>query len=92
MAAASGSRRFLYRFNHPARGVFGGKPGASGSFTIDAVLQHPKATVELPAGSLAVISLPGGGGYGDPARRERAAVARDIADGYVSRDGASDYE
>ncbi|TAK22425.1 MAG: hydantoinase B/oxoprolinase family protein [Chloroflexota bacterium] len=83
---------FFDRFNYPARGVFGGKPGASGSFTIDGVAQHPKATVELPAGSLAVISLPGGGGYGDPARRERASVACDIADGYVSRAGAADYE
>jgi N-methylhydantoinase B len=30
----------------------------------------------------------GGGGYGDPAKRDRAALARDIAEGYVSVEAA----
>jgi N-methylhydantoinase B len=34
----------------------------------------------------------GGGGCGDPRRRDRAALARDIAEGYVSADAAKkDY-
>jgi len=30
----------------------------------------------------------GGGGYGDPARRDPAAVLRDVEDGYVTQEGA----
>ncbi len=30
----------------------------------------------------------GGGGYGPPSERDRAAVARDVAEGYVSADAA----
>ncbi len=30
------------------------------------------------------IQLSGGGGYGDPAEREPAAVREDVADGFVS--------
>jgi N-methylhydantoinase B len=33
---------------------------------------------------LLVVLVPGGGGYGDPLRREPAAVARDVGDGLVS--------
>jgi N-methylhydantoinase B/oxoprolinase/acetone carboxylase alpha subunit len=34
----------------------------------------------------------GGGGYGDPQRRSRALVSRDIARGYISKEAArSDY-
>ena len=30
----------------------------------------------------------GGGGYGDPARRDRAAINADLVNGYVSREAA----
>ena len=34
----------------------------------------------------------GGGGYGDPAKRDPDAIARDIAEGYVTPEGAKrDY-
>ncbi len=33
-------------------------------------------------------SRPSGGGYGDPARRDPAAIRRDIEDGLLSREGA----
>jgi N-methylhydantoinase B len=79
---------FFDRTMYPARGLFGGEPGAPGRFTLDGVEQHPKTTVELPPGSRAVVSLPGGGGYGDPRDRDRALVERDIADGYVTPEHA----
>lgn len=36
--------------------------------------------------------LSGAGGYGPPEKRDRAAIADDIADGYVTREAAQrDY-
>ena len=38
------------------------------------------------------LELPGGGGHGDPRRRDPAHVAVDVADGLVSRESAErDY-
>jgi N-methylhydantoinase B len=42
----------------------------------------------MQAGERFLLQSAGGGGYGDPARREAAAVARDIAEGYVTADTA----
>jgi N-methylhydantoinase B len=75
---------FFDRTRHAARGLFGGEPGAVGGFWIDGAPQHQKATVELPPGALALIALPGGGGYGDPRERDRALVEADLADGWVT--------
>jgi N-methylhydantoinase B len=38
----------------------------------------------LEADDLLITVIPGGGGYGDPLRRDAAAVARDVRDGLVS--------
>ena len=32
--------------------------------------------------------MPGGGGYGVPARRDRTRVRRDVAEGFVSEEAA----
>jgi N-methylhydantoinase B/oxoprolinase/acetone carboxylase alpha subunit len=40
--------------------------------------------VTLRTGDQVKILMPGGGGYGDPARRERASVRRDVEEGFVS--------
>jgi N-methylhydantoinase B len=46
----------------------------------------------LGAGDLITVRTPGGGGYGDPFRREPALVARDVRRGYFSRSAAEkDY-
>jgi N-methylhydantoinase B len=34
------------------------------------------------------VSTPGGGGYGDPARRDPARIARDVARGYYTAEAA----
>ena len=77
---------FFDRTRYPARGLFGGREGAAGRFEIDGARQHPKATVEIPAGARALIALPGGGGYGDPAERDPAAVAADLEAGWITPD------
>jgi N-methylhydantoinase B/oxoprolinase/acetone carboxylase alpha subunit len=48
--------------------------------------------VTLRAGDQVRILMPGGGGYGDPLRRDRARVRRDVEEGFVSEQSArSDY-
>jgi N-methylhydantoinase B len=44
----------------------------------------------VPAGRRLVLSLPGGGGYGDPRQRPREAVERDLRFGYISAEQARD--
>jgi N-methylhydantoinase B len=47
---------------------------------------------ELRAGERFLLQSAGGGGYGDPKKRDHAALKRDIAEGYVSADSAArDY-
>jgi N-methylhydantoinase B len=52
-----------------------------------------KATrLAAPAGSVLELRTGGGGGFGDPGRRDPAAVAADVREGYVSEERAlSDY-
>jgi N-methylhydantoinase B len=40
--------------------------------------------IAISAGDRVEVMTPGGGGYGDPARRDPAAIARDVARGYYS--------
>lgn len=44
--------------------------------------------VTLRAGDQVKILMPGGGGYGDPLRRDRELVRRDIDEGFVSAEAA----
>ena len=48
--------------------------------------------IRLHPGDQVRLAMPGGGGYGDPQRRDRALVARDVAEGFVSAERArTDY-
>jgi N-methylhydantoinase B len=69
----------------PAQGIQGGSPGAAGAVhTTDGRELHPKRQQRMEAEERVVLSLPGGGGYGDPLEREPDLVARDVEDGLVS--------
>ncbi len=48
-----------------------------------------KIVTTLHAGERVVFATAGGGGYGDPTKRDPAAVAVDVADGKVGGQGAS---
>ncbi|MDO9418383.1 hydantoinase B/oxoprolinase family protein [Pararhizobium sp.] len=73
------------RVNHPANGRDGGGQGAPGIVKLDDGTQmRPKGWQHVPAGRTLVLELPGGGGYGDPAKRSDAAKALDRSRGYVS--------
>ena len=46
----------------------------------------------MPAGDRLILEMPGGGGIGDPQRRDPALVAADVEAGLVSvESAASDY-
>jgi len=86
----------IRRFNKtrfPPQGLSGGKPGARARFVVRQGTRQEfetkaSARVEMKAGDRFLLQSAGGGGLGDPRRRDRAALARDLAEGYVSPDGA----
>ncbi len=81
------------RMRFPAQGYAGGGPGALAAFrTSDGGTANPKTTQLLPAGTRFTLELPGGGGFHDPAERDRDAVDEDVAEGLVSPEAAErDY-
>jgi N-methylhydantoinase B len=51
-----------------------------------------KGRQKVEPGQRLVLTLPGGGGYGDPSARERDKVRSDVAAGYITAEQAkSDY-
>jgi len=81
----------------PPWGLHGGGPAATNDAIIrraDGTEQHVlKGTeVEINAGDVVTFLTAGGGGFGHPHERPREAVARDIAEGVVSKAAAmKDY-
>ncbi|MEF8779190.1 MAG: hydantoinase B/oxoprolinase family protein [Haloferacaceae archaeon] len=69
------------RRRHAPRGVEGGSPGSTGRNVIDGEEVPSKVTRDVPAGTTITVSTPGGGGHGDPERRDTDAVAADRLDG-----------
>jgi len=86
----------LYRGDkarYPARGAAGGADGRRSRFLVDPDGPNEKAMpancrVELKPGDRFRVEAAGGGGYGDAAKRDPAARARDEEDGYVSASGS----
>ncbi|WP_095199040.1 hydantoinase B/oxoprolinase family protein [Mesorhizobium carmichaelinearum] len=76
------------RVNHPAHGRNGGEPGVAGVVKLDDGTQmRPKGWQHVPAGRRLILELPGGGGYGDPAKRSVEARANDQSKEYISENG-----
>jgi N-methylhydantoinase B len=79
------------------KGVAGGEPGSRSRFVIHLGAAEERETpasgkYELHAGERFLLQSAGGGGYGDPRKRDPAALERDIAQGYVSAASAErDY-
>jgi N-methylhydantoinase B len=81
------------RTKDPPWGLHGGKPGAVNEAVLtrrDGSTQKLlKATgVALEPGDRLTFRTAGGGGWGDPRRRERAAIERDLAAGFISPEAA----
>jgi N-methylhydantoinase B len=72
------------RVNHAARGRNGGEDGVAGVVRLDdGTRMRPKGWQHVPAGRRLIMELPGGGGYGDPARRSADSRAEDETRGYL---------
>ena len=75
---------------HPPPGLFGGEDGTPGAVVLNAgtdreqVLPSKFPYRKAAAGERLLLVAPSGGGYGDPAERDPAAVRDDVADGYVT--------
>jgi N-methylhydantoinase B len=82
----------------PPNGIAGGKPGRTGAIWINPGGKDAKrlptryADYPLRAGDIFRLDTPGGGGYGDPLRRDNERVLADVREGFVSPDAAErDY-
>ena len=92
---------FLFgeRGRHAPPGVVGGGAAALNRFSFeqaDGWHEPPMASkmvgIRIARGQRLRLETPGGGGYGAPLARDPQAVARDVAQGYVTRDSAeADY-
>ena len=76
------------RTEFPSLGFAGGGPGGRREHRIDGETVDPKGTHTLAPGSRLTLIEAGGGGFGDPSGREKAKIAADVAEGYVTPEGA----
>ena len=97
--ADGGAEVFLLgeRGKYPPFGVNGGKSAALNRFLYETdngevapPLVSKVTDIKIRQGQKVRLETPGGGGFGDPATRDPARVARDVRLGYVSRAAALD--
>ena len=80
------------RYIYPPEGIFGGKPGAKARFLKNDSDADPSGLTFCETGDVISFYSAGGGGYGDPLKRDPAAVEKDVRYGYVSIEKArEDY-
>ena len=97
LEAATVVRRFN-KTRFAPQGIAGGRPGARARFVVKVGTRQEfetkaSAKVEMAAGECFLLQSAGGGGYGNPRRRDAAALARDLAEGYVTPKAAKrDYK
>jgi N-methylhydantoinase B len=73
------------RTKHLPRGLFGGADGGRPRFERQSSEPlNPKGVNWLAPDEAVTIRTHGGGGYGDPRQRDRALVAKDVLEGYVT--------
>ena len=77
------------RWKYPPPGTGGGRDGRASKFVIRAGADDEEETpsagkFELEAGQEFYLESAGGGGFGDPAGRDPARLARDVEEGYVT--------
>lgn len=67
----------------------GGGDGTEGRVSIsNGTVIRDKGIYEIPAGERLILQTPGGGGFGDPAKRDRAAVVQDLSHGLITAEAA----
>ena len=79
----------LFRsFGVPIYGLEGGAEGPEPAAESNRRGSQPGTQIELRPGDALVLTVPGGGGFGDPRQRAREAVLEDVRNGLVSRAAA----
>lgn len=79
------------RVDHPPRGRRGGMAGGATQLQRnDGSTLRGKGRQFIAPGQIVEMAFPGGGGYGDPATRDKSAVIRDLALGYITAEDARD--
>ena len=80
------------RVSHPARGRHGGGNGAT------TVIQQDDGKIMKGKGKQAIdpkrkvlLAFPGGGGYGNPLKRNRRLIEEDLVAGYISTESAKKH-
>jgi N-methylhydantoinase B len=77
------------RTEYAAPGLLGGEAGATGEVSLEnGTRLHAKALMDLNVGDVVHVDLPGGGGYGDPLKRDIEKVRWDVIEGYITPEGA----
>ena len=84
------------RHKSQPQGLFGGQPGLSARYVLDPgtpelrILSSKTPYIPLNEGTLVWLQSAGGGGYGNPRERDVALVRRDVQDGYVTAEHATE--
>jgi N-methylhydantoinase B len=74
---------------YAAPGLLGGQSGAAGEVSLnDGTRLNAKALKDLEQGEIVHINLPGGGGYGDPLKRDIEKVRWDVVENYITAEEA----
>src|SRR3546814_9298997 len=76
------------------QGIAGGGAGAKGDLRVfdlatGVEIETPQYCVQTLGPKQLTVLTPGGGGWGDPRKRDRLAVLRDVRDGIVSPEAAA---
>ena len=83
----------MERMTSPPFGLLGGQAGAAAVVILTAADGRQrslpsKGAFQASAGSAVDMITPGSGGFGPVAQRDRSAIGRDLADGYLTLDAA----
>jgi len=77
------------RVDHPPRGRDGGLNGMAGKVELDSgVKLRGMGQQTVPQKDRLIISMPGGGGLGNPHKRAASVVAEDVRQGFISSEAA----
>ncbi len=97
MQAAKGDPFLVFlsveRLRNPARGRAGGMAGAPGRIQVTGRGGDipGKCELRVEPGERLIFDTPGGGGFGPPGARDRAALAQDLEAGLITPEGARAY-
>ncbi|MCP4693643.1 MAG: hydantoinase B/oxoprolinase family protein, partial [Desulfobacterales bacterium] len=76
------------RYQYAPEGLFGGEKGSKARFLVNGKQGNPYGLTRLMPGDAVTMDAAGGGGYGDPLKRDPELVEEDVRNGYVSVESA----